>query len=242
MFATKIRTMLAAAFCLAVVGAIFTPVGWADDWNKRTLVTIDRPIEVPRNIVLAPGTYLFEVVEVPGVRNVVRISSEDGTKVYTTVFGIWDFKLNPSDETILEFYEAPKGMPEALRTWFYPAHQYGFSFVYPRKRAVEIATVSGEPVLAEKFEAPPAVSEEPLSEVFEEPIVVVEPTGEEWEFAEIHPPEISAEPPFVPEVAVPEPAPEPVAELPKTATPLPLLGLIGLIAAVGASAMRIFRG
>src|SRR5213593_528530 len=152
MFA-KIRTILAAAFCLAVIWAITTPVAWADDWNKRTLVTIDRTIEVPGNV-LSPGTYLFEVVEVPGTRNVVRISSEDGTKVYATVFGIWDFKLETSDETILTFYEAAPGVPPGLRSWFYPAHQYGFDFVYPRKRAVEIAEMTGEPVLAEKVEAP----------------------------------------------------------------------------------------
>jgi hypothetical protein len=235
----KIRTILAAGFCLAVVWAIFTPNAWADDWNKRTLVTIDRTIEVPGNV-LPPGTYLFEVVEVPGTRNVVRISSEDGTKVYTTVFAIWDFKLETSDETRLTFYEATPGVPEALRSWFYPAHQYGFDFVYPRKRAIENPEVSGEPVLAVKLEAPPAVLEEPSEEFLEEPIVAIEPTGEEWEIAEIFPPEVSAEPPFVPEPAVPEP--EPVAELPKTATPLPLLALIGLITAVGASVMRMFRG
>jgi hypothetical protein len=238
MFA-KIRTILAAGFCLAVIGAIATPVAWADDWNKRTLVTIDRPIEVPGNV-LSPGTYLFEVVEVPGTRNVVRISSEDGTKVYTTVFAIWDFKLETSDETRLTFYEATPGVPPGLRSWFYPAHQYGFDFVYPRKRAVEIAEVTREPVLAEKVEAPPAVLEEPSEEFLEEPIVAIEPTEDQWEIAEIFSPEVSAEPPFVPEPALSEP--KPIAELPKTATPLPLLALIGLITAVGASVMRMFRG
>src|SRR5581483_7305280 len=127
---------------------------------------------------------------------------EDGLKVYATLIGIPDFRLEPTDKTPITFYESELNRPVALRSWFYPGYQYGIEFAYPKKRAVEIANVVEEPVIA--FNEPEAWVTEPApaEELLEEPLVAVKPGGEEAEVAEIYPE-------FTP---TPEPGPELVAE------------------------------
>jgi MYXO-CTERM domain-containing protein len=62
------------------------------------------------------------------------------------------------------------------------------------------------------------------------PILAIQPTGEEVQLAEVVTP-----PPTELEAAAPVVAEE---QLPKTASPLPLIGLFGLLALGGAFALR----
>lgn len=228
--------LLTAVLCVVAIAFVFVPTAKADDWDKKTVVTFTRPIEIP-GIVLPAGTYMFQVMDFLGSRNVIRVTDADGVKVYATVFGIWNFTYDAPEDSKFTFYEAPKGAPEALHEWFYPGHRYGFEFVYPKYRAIEIAEESNEVVLAEVTPEPPVLPPS-TKELLVEPIVAIEPTGEETAVAEPTPPE--------PEAAVAEVTPEPIAppveELPRTATPLALLGLIGVVTGVAAAAVRRFKG
>jgi hypothetical protein len=70
------------------------------------------------------------------------------------------------------------------------------------------------------------------------PVETIEPEKEEVAVAEVTPaPAVEPEP----EVAAPlepEPVPEPVAELPKTASPLPLIALLGVTALAVSGALK----
>ena len=44
----------------------------ADEWNKKTTITFNQPVEIP-GMVLAPGTYVFELMDSPSDRDVVQI-------------------------------------------------------------------------------------------------------------------------------------------------------------------------
>jgi hypothetical protein len=163
----------------------------------------------------------------------VRILSEDETKLYATVLGIPDFRLEPTEKTALTFYESPNNRLLPVHSWFYPNHQFGVEFAYPEKRATEIAAVSQLPAVAFKPPEPEAVfREEPTPEpaqLLNEELFEVTPTGEQVEIATLHPPEI-----------VPEPETEPAlpVELPRTATPFPLFGLVALLAGGAATTLR----
>jgi hypothetical protein len=133
----------------------------------------------------------------------------------------------------MTFRERPVGQPEALRAWFYPGRNWGEEFVYPKAKAIELAKATNTPVLFVAAEIPVEVAEpikspdEPVVvQLKEAPIMAIKPTGEEVQLAEVVTP-------------VPE-APPTVAEetLPKTASPLPLIGLFGLLAMGGAFALR----
>lgn len=237
----RIERALLAVLCLAAIWAMSTPaVSANDDWDKKTTFTVNQPFEIPGNKVLPAGTYVVKIVDVGGDRSIVRFLSADETKVYATVIGIPDFRLKPAENPDISFYEAETGLPRPVHAWFYSGYQYGFEFVYPKKRAAEIAPIAEEHVLAMKTPEPfepvrekpfPAPAELTVEELLEEPIVAIEPTGEELAIVEIHPElpllELQAEPP--------------APFLPKTGTPLPLALFLGLLAAGAASGVRLLR-
>ncbi len=97
---------------------------------------------------------------------------------------------------------------------------------------MELAKSTNTTVLSTKSELPDdvaketlAVSEPEIAQLKEAPVEATRPTGEEAEIA------TAVTPPPAAELA-PDTAPTQVAEmtLPKTASPLPLIGLLGLLA------------
>lgn len=206
-------------FCLALLALAFSPSVKADDWNQKTKVTFSQPVEVPgvNAQVLPAGTYVFKVLDSLSDRHIVRIFNEDETYVYTTILAIPNYRLQSTDQTVITFRERAAGQPQAIRAWFYPGRRWGHEFVYAKSRAVELAKIVNEPVLATPVELTPDTPVETLETA---PVVAVKPTGEVVPVAEV----VQAPP------AEPAAAAEPVEELPQTASPLPLLGLIGLLA------------
>src|SRR5208337_1988194 len=134
----------------------------------------------------------------------------------TTILAIPNYRLKSTGKTVMTFRERGEGQPEAIHAWFYPGHEWGEEFVYPKTRALELAKIVNEPVLATPIELPA-----PVETLKTAPVIAVKPTGEEVEVAEV-----VQTPPT--EVAAAE-TPAPAATLPKTASPLPLVGLIGLL-------------
>jgi len=90
----------------------------------------------------------------------------------------------------------------------------GEEFVYAKSRAIELAKETNTPVLATSTELATA----PVEALKTAPVEAVAPTGEPIELAQVvERPPVAAEPVSV---AAAEP-------LPKTASPLPLIPLIG---------------
>src|SRR5215469_11772536 len=75
----------------------------ADQWNKRTFVTIDQPIEIP-NQVLEPGTYVFRLADSRSNRHIVQIFDKDDKHLITTVLAIPNFRLRPTGTTEITFW------------------------------------------------------------------------------------------------------------------------------------------
>ncbi len=206
-------------FCLGLVALTFLPSAKADEWNRKTIVNFSAPVEVPGvgAQTLPAGTYVFKIFDSMSDRHIVQIFSEDEKHVFTTILAIPNYRLKATGKTVMTFKERAAGQPEAIRAWFYPGRNWGEEFVYPKFRAAELAKVVNEPVLATPIELEKA----PVEALKTAPIIAVKPTGEEVEVAAV------VEPP------PPEPA-EPVEvaaakSLPETASPLPLVGLIGLL-------------
>jgi len=190
------------------------PTASADDWNKETVITFSGPVEVPGvgAQTLPAGTYVFKVMDSQSERHIVQIFNQSKTHVFTTILAIPNYRLKATDKTVITFRERPAGQPEALRAWFYPGHEWGEEFVYAKSRAVVLAKETNEPVLATPVELAAA----PVEVLKTAPVEAVDPKGEPVELAQV------VEPPPV--------AATPAKHLPKTASPLPLVGLIGLLA------------
>jgi len=213
----RFKLMITMMF-LSLVALAVSPAVKADEHDKKTILTFSQTIEVPGvgQQFLPAGTYVFKIVDSLSDRDIVQITSKDGNHVFATILAVANYRLKPTSKTVMTFRERASGQPEAVRAWFYPGNTFGEEFVYPKARAIEIAKVAQQPVLAMPTELAPEIvkSEPPTQALRAAPIVAVTPKGEEVEVAQVIPPKT--------ELAQ--------AELPKTASSLPLLGLMGLLA------------
>jgi len=212
----KRLNLLTMMLFVSLAALMVAPAVKADEHDKKTTLTFSQTIEIPGvgQQFLPAGTYVFKLVDDLGDRDIVQVLSQDETHVFATILAIPNYRLKATSKTVMTFRERAAGQPEAIRAWFYPGATWGQEFVYPKARAIEIAKVALQPVLAMPTElAPEIVKPEPPIETFKAaPIVAVTPKGEEVEVAVVIPPQDTAQ------------------ALPKTASSLPLLGLIGLLA------------
>lgn len=127
----KIARTLQISFFAAVLCAALSPRARADEWNKKTIVTISDSLEVPGQI-LPPGTYVFKLADNPSYRHIVQIWTGDETHLITTFFAIPIYRDEVSDDAYFQLDERPGDSPLAIRAWFYPGEHYGNEFSYPR--------------------------------------------------------------------------------------------------------------
>lgn len=232
-----IKKALWVGIALTVVGLATAPRARADEWNKATKITFSHPVDVAGHVLVA-GTYLFKMADVND-RHIVQIFSADGKTVIATVMTIPDYRLTPTNDTVIRFREVPAGSPEAVRAWFYPGRTIGEEFVYPKQRAIELAKASNVPV--------PAIAADvaDVSALKTAPIIAVTPDEKEVPVTAV----IQTTPVAVAAVARNA---NPVArnenlvarnepaQLPKTASTLPLFLVFGIAALGLALGLRAF--
>jgi len=233
---------LLALLCLAL-----SPNLKADEWDKKTTITFSGPVDVAGHR-LEAGTYVFKLAGMND-RNIVQIFNPEENHVYATIAAIPDYRLTPTDKTVVKFSEksgdvatADRTLPEAgipIKEWFYPGDNFGQEFRV--KPAPLVAEAGPEPVLPAAEEAPsspPAAPEEkaedkseatPAQAAAEAPAPAQEavtPTAQTKDAAP----------------ATEKPAEKAPEELPQTASPLPLIGLIGVMSlGVGISLREILK-
>jgi hypothetical protein len=220
-------TRFIALTSLAAVMA-FAPTARADEWNKKTILTVKETIQLP-NTVLPPGTYTFKLLDSLSDRHIVQVFDKDGMHLVTTVLAIPNYRLQPTEKSEFAFWEVPAGNPPALRAWFYPGDNFGQEFAYPKNMSTQIAASANmavpttTAVTPEEMKTAPIIATPPAFVAAPEPVV-----------AAVEAPK---------EVAVEAPPPLPTGpvtpvELPHTASSFPLIGFLGLISMSAFLALR----
>src|ERR1043165_870660 len=230
MFARSVSHHIArvafSALGIAALCMISSVAAGAQSYNKKTSVTFSAPVEIPgvNAQVLPAGTYIFKLLDSLSDRHIVQVFNKEENHIYATILAIPNYRLRATDKTVMTFAERAAGQPQAIRAWFYPGDNWGQEFVYPKKRALQLAKVTNLPVLyipdelAPNLVAPVRTADDaPVVALKNVPLRAVRPTGEDVEIA-----------------AVIEAPPQQVARLPKTASTLPALFLIGLLFMGGA--------
>jgi len=232
----KIFKALTTVGCITLMGAMLASNVRADDWNRKTAVTFSGPVEIPGVHlpgwgVLPAGSYVFKILDSQSDRHIVQIFNKDETICYATVLAIPNYRLKATDKTVITFTERPAGQPEALRAWFYPGRNWGEEFVYPKAKAIELAKSTNTPVLyapadlpVEAAEPVTSVDHPVVAQMRQTPVMALKPSGEEVPLAEV----VTAPPASAPMAA----------ELPATASNLPLVALFGILAFGGALAVK----
>lgn len=224
----KLFKIFSGIVILALLAFLATPGTRADNevWNHKTTLTFSAPFEIPGGRVLSAGTYVFKLLDSRYDRDIVQIFNADETHIYATILAIPNHRLQAPENTIMNFEERAAGSPEAIKAWFHPGETWGHEFVYPKARAVELAKLTNEPVPSMAAEVPPesnapapTVKEQSIATLEEAPLTAEEPSGQELPITRA----------FAPEVA----------SLPKTASSMPLVGLIGLLSLASALGLLI---
>src|ERR1017187_6728260 len=202
----KLLNGIGTGLCLSLLCLVIAPKAKADGWDRKTVVTFSGPVEVPGvGLHLLPaGTYVFKIFNSPSNRHFVQVCSQDESQLLTTILAIPNFRLEVNDKVVMTFNETPAGEPPAQKAWFYPGHQYGEHFVYSKSRAIELAKLTNETVLA----TPAPLDTAKVEDLNTVPVEAVTPEGETVETAKVV-------------EAPPEPAPVAVAETPVVETPAP---------------------
>lgn len=241
---------IAFAVFAGSIGFALAPNIQADDWNKKTTLTITEPLQVPscctpgHTVTLQPGEYVIALVDSLSDRHIVRIFDKDQEHVITTILAIPNYRLEPTGKTVFQFWEVPAGQPRALRAWFYPGDNFGQEFAYPKQAASQIAAFVKTVVPAIEVET---VAVDELKTV---PVVAVDESGKtttlvatlpmratETTLTPATPVAVAAAPEA--DRVVPAETPTPVQALPHTASILPLIGLAGLVSLALFAALEI---
>ncbi len=223
------KQLVLAVASIGLLGVAIAPSARADEWNKKTILTVNETIQVP-NKVLPPGKYVIKLLDSPSDRHIVQIFNGDETHLLTTILAIPNYRLQPTGKTVFGFWETPPGQPKALRAWFYPGDNFGQEFAYPKSAAVQIA--------ANAHAAVPTTEVTEPSQMATAPVTTTPAPQEQAQAAPAPEPQ--------PEAAAPAPAPEPAPapapqELPKTSSPYPLVGLAGLLSLAVFLVLRVVR-
>jgi hypothetical protein len=246
---------LAVVVGIVVLSFALVPKVNASDFDQKTIVTFNQPVEVPGKV-LVPGTYVFKVLDTAGTRDVVQVLDKSETHVIGTFLTIPTEMSKPPERPFIRFSERASGSPEAIEAWFYPGHTDGHEFVYPREHAVELAKANNQNVASmpdnlktnitqlSTSNTPPSSNNTNESSVVEMKNATVDRvTPEDADVGAT----LVAITVLTPAVAGSDMQADnshkrmtASAELPKTASPLPLLALFGALSMVAGLTLLLF--
>jgi len=146
----KLLKGIGTGLCLSLLCLLVTAKAKADEQNSKTVVTLSAPLAVPGlgAQTLPAGTYIFKVLDSSSDRDIIQISSQDGTHVFATILGVPNSRLKASDSPVTMFEARPSGEPQALKAWFGSGRTSGDQIVYRKPMATQLAKEANEPVLS----------------------------------------------------------------------------------------------
>jgi outer membrane biosynthesis protein TonB len=224
--------------------------------SRLTNVTFSGPVSVPGHT-LAAGTYHFQLADSNANKNIVQIFDKDNHLV-ATLLAVPATRHEPKGDPVITFKETRSDLPPAVHYWYYAGESQGNELVYPRRQAQVIANASGEAVMSTDTDSNEA------NALKNSKVTSVSP-----ENANAPAPQATTPPATAPTTTAPattasttptttaETTPTTTADknttqrqtvgtsgsssLPKTASNLPEIGLIGLIALSAGFAVRLGR-
>jgi hypothetical protein len=125
----RLRNKVLAMVAAACVSVSVPHRAAADEWDKQTIFTFSRDVEIPGKV-LPAGTYVFKLADSPADRHVVQVF-DGNRRILATVLTIPAQRLRAADEPQISFEEQTAGAPPPIKTWFYPGDLGGEEFVYP---------------------------------------------------------------------------------------------------------------
>src|SRR5215213_2731147 len=152
----SIRKVALACMTAAMV-TISVNAGAQGPANQDTYFTFSQAVELPKTT-LPAGTYFFQLMDSPSNRHIVKVMSQDRTKLHATLLAIPYYSTDrPSDDPQVRFLEVPAAngvaASNAIKIWFYPGNTVGHEFIWPRDKAMSLARATNQSVLTTKTDS-----------------------------------------------------------------------------------------
>jgi hypothetical protein len=132
----RLTKALQLAVCGAVLCGLLSAGARADDYNNKTIVTFRDAVQIPGQV-LAPGTYVFMLLNSPANRNVVEIWNADQKELLASLQTNSETDWPPPDRPIytpdhprFQLDEQGSGQPLLLRSFYFPSYLEGHDFIY----------------------------------------------------------------------------------------------------------------
>ena len=123
------RTLITpAALALALLSTTLAPSAKADEWDKKTVITVQGGAVQIQGTVLERGKYVLKLLDSQADRQILQVFNADETHLETTILASAAYRIEPTGDTRFTFAEVPAGQPPAISTWFYPGDNYGLQF------------------------------------------------------------------------------------------------------------------
>lgn len=129
----------------ALLVAAATPV--AAQWTARTTMTFTESVKVP-GLTLAPGAYIFELVDPSSSVPVVKITDKDGTKNLGVMHTVPTRRDEATEDVVVLFSPTEAGAMPAIRGWYPAGGKNGYMLVYSSDEARQLAERTREVVLS----------------------------------------------------------------------------------------------
>ena len=264
----KRLTSIAAAVLTAAFLTVATNASAQDsNINQRTFLTFSGPVQMP-GVTLPAGKYVFRLADT-SLHNVMQVFDGEEKNIIGQWFFIPRNRTieeanAANGKPVVTFMEAPEGVTPAVKYYFYPTDLTGKEFIYPKDQALKIAAATHQPVLATDTDVAKGgeahvFTVEPNGTEAEYNANASTQAAERGQatsaggqpaapvVADNRPTDLSADRDRTAigtsGTADQNPAPRQQAstELPKTASPFPLIGLMGLMSLAGGFGLRLAR-
>jgi hypothetical protein len=226
---------------LAILG-LLTPALSASELEKKTVVTFSQPVEIP-GTVLPAGEYVIKRAD-PSMPNVIRFMNPDETHVYATVRGLPTQRNEAADQVQIAFEERASHAPQAMKKWFYPGELTGMELVYPEPGETLLASNTLKPAESQQHQSGSDSAAVSSRTPDAQPVMATKEatneSNEPMEIAQATTPANPAETPAAAQSAEPQNPAQQSAELPSTASRLPLAASLGGLFILAGAFLRRF--
>jgi len=261
-------TTIATATVLALLVALTLNVAAQQpDTRDRTIMTFSSAVELP-GMRLEAGTYVFRMAD-NASRNVIQVLDQGEKEMLGQWLFVSAERPEVTGDTVVTFRETSSASTPAVQFWYYPGEKTGKEFIYPKDQALRIAqrtgatvqteegpvTATGQAEVAVAPAAEPSASADAgivegpgLPETKTETTVAettVATSGSSETGAVGTSGQVASDSGVRRESTIAQAEPRDnsgaVSELPATASPLALSGLLALLSLAGAAGIRSFR-
>lgn len=217
----RISPLLLGVMCLAGI-AMTATANHAEDGAKKATLTINALTQLPGTTVAA-GSYVFRQSGEQAGWNIVQVYNQDESSLVTTLLAYPNPTLSSNGQPVLIYPQSTDGRTQVMEAFFFDNDPVAQQLAYPKKTADEIGAANHVRVPTTGTSDAYPSSLPSASSSWSSPLNQDAAQTPAQTFSE--PSTGNAN------TARSEP-------LPQTASPLPLIGLIGLLAVVGIVVLR----